>query len=80
MTSLNTPQLPRLIRVWPDWGQPNGMSRAQAYAAADRMPAGVKIKIGGRLRLNADRLREYLEAGGDLASGQWSQDLATHRQ
>lgn len=70
--------LPRLIRVWPDWGQPNGMSRAQAYAAADRMPVGIKVKIGGRLRLNADRLREYLEAGGDLAKER-AQELAACR-
>jgi hypothetical protein len=31
------------------------------------MPVGVKVKIGGRLRLNADKLAAYLEAGGDLA-------------
>jgi hypothetical protein len=59
--------LPRLIKPWPDWGQANGLSRGATYAAVDRMPPGVRIKIGGRLRLNADKLREYLEAGGDLA-------------
>lgn len=71
MNSVKIPQattLPRLIRVWPDWGQPNGMSRAQAYAAADKLPVGVRVKIGHRLRLNADRLAEYLQAGGDLGT------------
>jgi hypothetical protein len=59
--------VPRLIKVWPEWGHSNGMTRHQAYATADSMPVGVKVKIGGRLRLNADKLAAYLEAGGDLA-------------
>jgi hypothetical protein len=44
------------------------MTRSAAYAAVDRMPAGVKVKIGGRIRLNAERLAEYLQAGGDFAT------------
>ena len=59
--------LPTLLRV-PEWGAQSGMTRSQAYAAVERMPAGVKIKIGGRVRLNAQRLAEYLQAGGDFAS------------
>lgn len=58
--------LPTLIKVWPDWGQSCSMTRAAAYAAADKMPAGVRVKIGGRLRLNAQALRDYLLRGGDL--------------
>lgn len=66
-TAQSSPALPRLLKPWPDWGQANDMTRAQTYAAVDRMPVGVKLKIGNRLRLNADRLNDYLQAGGDLA-------------
>lgn len=59
-------KVPTLIKI-PDWGLANGFSRAQAYAAADKMPPGVRVKIGGRLRLNAEKLAAYLQAGGDLA-------------
>lgn len=59
--------LPTLLRV-PEWGAQCGMTRSAAYAAVDRMPAGVKVKIGGRIRLNAERLAEYLQAGGDFAN------------
>lgn len=59
--------LPTLLRV-PEWGAQSGMTRSAAYAAVDRMPPGVKVKIGGRVRLNAQRLAEYLQAGGDYAS------------
>ncbi len=60
--------MPVLIRI-PDWGAQNGMTRSQSYAAVDKMPASVKVRIGGRLRLHADRLRQYLNDGGDLAAG-----------
>ena len=58
--------LPTLLRV-SEWAAQNGMTRSAAYAAVGRMPAGVKVKIGGRVRLNAQRLAEYLQAGGDFA-------------
>ena len=61
-------KIPTLIKI-PEWGRANGFSRAQAYAAADKMPPGVRVKIGGRLRLNAEALAEYLRVGGDLANG-----------
>lgn len=60
--------LPKLIKVWPDWGQPAGLSRVQAYEAANRMPPGVRVKLGHRVRLNVDRLAEWLEQGGNLAT------------
>lgn len=58
--------LPQLIGI-PDFGRQNNMSRAQAYYTVNNMPASVKIRIGGRLWLNANRLAEYLENGGDIA-------------
>ena len=61
------PPTPTLIKIWPTWGQENGLSRAAAYAAANKMPPGVRVQIGGRLRLNSQRLAEYLNSGGDLA-------------
>lgn len=58
--------LPTLIKVWPDWGQRAGLSRVQAYDCANRMPPGVRIKLGNRVRLNVDRLAEWLAAGGSI--------------
>ena len=64
----NSLQQPAYIKVWPTLGELLGIaSRSQTYAAAEQLPVGVKVKIGGRLRLNAQRLNEYLAAGGDLA-------------
>lgn len=63
----NLSVLPTLIRVWPDWGQQAGLSRVQAYDCANRMPAGVRIKMGNRVRLDVDRLADWLAKGGNLA-------------
>ena len=59
--------IPHLIRVWPDFGQQVGLSRVQSYEVANRMPLGVRVKLGHRLRLHAAKLSEWLAAGGNLA-------------
>lgn len=75
---MNTTALPRLIKVWPDFGQAQNMTRSQAYGFASRLPQDIKVKVGKRLRLNADRLAKYLEAGGDLAQGERSDVKLTY--
>ena len=61
-------KLPKLISIWPDFGQSVGLTRGQSYSAANQMPAGVKVQIGGRVLLNEERLLAYLRSGGDLAA------------
>lgn len=63
----NVSVLPTLIKVWPDWGQRAGLSRVQSYECANQMPPGVRIKLGNRVRLNVDRLADWLSKGGSLA-------------
>lgn len=63
-------ELPKLIKVWPDWGQQAGLNRVQAYDCAGKMPPGIRIKLGNRVRLNADRLVDWLNSGGHLAPQQ----------
>lgn len=58
--------IPHLIRVWPDFGQQAGLSRVQSYEVASRMPPGIRIKLGNRLRLDAQKLSAWLAAGGNL--------------
>lgn len=60
--------LPTLIPVWPDFGKSCGLSRGQSYVAASHLPVGVRVTVGGRTWLNADKLASYLESGGDLGS------------
>lgn len=58
---------PELIRVWPDWAQQAGLSRKAAYDSVRKMPLGVRVKLGRRVRINAKRLAEWLDKGGDLS-------------
>ena len=57
--------LPNLLRPWPDWGRSVGFSRAQTYSAYDKLPANCKTRLGGRVFILADRLKDFLESGGD---------------
>lgn len=59
-------EFPRLIKI-PVWGQSAGLSRTQSYAVAEKFPPGVVVRLGHRLRLNPERLKAFLEAGGDLS-------------
>lgn len=59
--------LPTLITV-KDLGKQWGLSTPQAYDAARRLPAGVKVVLGRRIRINAERFTEWLEAGGELST------------
>ena len=61
-------KLPKLISIWPDFGQSVGLTRGQSYNAANQMPANVRVQIGGRVWLNEERLLAYLRSGGDLAA------------
>ena len=67
---MNFPQITpstRLLKV-PEWGRENGLNPSQAYYFANKLPPGVRVKIGGQLRLHAERLEAYLAAGGDLSA------------
>lgn len=58
--------LPTLLRV-EDFANQAGLSLHQAYDMARKMPPGVIIKLGRRVRLDADRLTAWLASGGTLA-------------
>ncbi len=60
--------LPTLITVQ-EFAKVMHVTRAVAYAIVDNMPPGVKVKFGGRVRVNQDRLREWIEAGADFQAG-----------
>lgn len=67
---MNAPQIApttRLLKI-PEWGAQNGLNPSRAYYFASKLPPGVRVKIGGQLRLNAERLEAYLAAGGELAA------------
>ncbi len=47
---------------------------ARGYELARRLPPGVRVELGRQIRINEDRLAEWIEAGGTLAGGNASQD------
>ena len=57
------PNLPPLLRV-EEFAEHWGLSRPQAYEAIRRLPPGVRVNLGRRIRVNADKLVEWLEGGG----------------
>lgn len=63
---MNFPQTVQLLKI-PEWGAQNGLNRSQAYYFAGKLPPGVRVKVGGQLRLHSEKLADYLRAGGDLA-------------
>lgn len=58
--------LPRLVPV--SVLQEYGFKRVSAYDVIRTMPPGIVVRFGRRVRLNADRLKEWIEAGGTAAS------------
>lgn len=65
--------LPRLITV-ETFASQAGINKHQGYEMARRMPPGILIKLGRRVRLDADRLADWLRAGGTYDEGR--QDAA----
>ena len=59
--------LPRLGNV-SDLAQVLSVSQHEAYEAAKLLPAGVQVRIGRRLRIDLDRLAQWLSAGGTLGA------------
>lgn len=69
MASGTTVQMPRLIRVWPDLGEVLGcQSRPAAYAAYESLPDSLKVRLGRRVRVDSNKLADWLNAGGHKAS------------
>lgn len=58
--------LPKVIRV-EEFAQSFGLSMHQGYEAIKQMPNGIVIRLGRRIRLNADALAAWLSAGGSVA-------------
>jgi len=58
--------LPTMISI-EEFSNSIGLKRHQGYDLARQMPPGVVIRLGRRIRLNAERLQEWLAAGGHLA-------------
>lgn len=56
--------LPNLAKVWPELGTSLKLSRKEAYEFANRLPAGVLVRLGRRLRVDVDRFAEWSAAGG----------------
>lgn len=44
-----------------------GLSKPQAYDAVRKLPPGVKVCLGKRIRINADRFQAWMAAGGTLS-------------
>jgi hypothetical protein len=59
-------ELPRLVPV--SVLTEYGFGRVSAYDVLRTMPPGIVVRFGRRVRLNADRLRAWIEAGGTAAS------------
>lgn len=59
-------ELPRLVPV--SVLQQYGFGRVAAYDVLRTMPPGIVVRFGRRVRLNADKLRAWLEAGGTAAT------------
>lgn len=57
---------PNLIKV-EQFAKDANLSRTQAYGVVAKMPDGVKVRLGGRVRLNEDKLKEWIEQGGNVA-------------
>ena len=60
-----TALLPTLIPVWPDMGQSLHLGRVETYQFANRLPKGILVRLNRRLRVDAEKLREWLAAGGN---------------
>ena len=58
--------IPRMITV-EDFAAAAGVPLHQGYDLARAMPAGVKVKLGRRVRLLEEPLRVWLAAGGHLS-------------
>lgn len=66
--ALTPVDVPVYRKVWPDFAEMVGInSRPAAYDAASKLPVGVRVKVGNRLRINLSRLQQWLDQGGDLA-------------
>jgi hypothetical protein len=63
---VKTGTLPNLIKV-NDFGELFGLTRSQSYDALRQLPPGVKVTLGRRVRVDLDRLREWLAQGGSIA-------------
>lgn len=56
--------LPRLIKVWPDLGLSLNLGRVDSYQFANKLPKGILVRLNRRLRVDSDKLREWLSQGG----------------
>ncbi len=59
--------LPQVIRV-EEFAQHFGLSRHQGYEAAQKLPPGVIVRLGRRIRINVEALQEWISKGGSLES------------
>lgn len=57
--------LPKVIRI-EEFAQHFGLSRHQGYEAARKLPPGVIVRLGRRIRINVDALQDWLAKGGSL--------------
>ena len=53
----------KLIKV-EEFAKQAGLSRFCAYDMARKMPPGVVVRLGRRVRLDSEKLNEWLAAGG----------------
>lgn len=62
---METTILPQLIRV-EDFAQTFGLSVHQGYQAVRQLPPGVVVRLGRRIRLDAQKLNTWLAQGGSI--------------
>lgn len=55
-----------------------GVDRQRFYELARRnvLPPGVVVRLGRQLRVNPQRLEEFIEAGGQTLPGGWRREAA----
>ena len=62
-------ELRRFLTV-PQVAEQLGLAMSSAYDLAKRLPPGVRVKVGARVRVDAAKLEQWLDAGGDVAAEQ----------
>lgn len=54
-----------------------GVRKARGYELARQLPPGVRVELGGQIRINEDALDRWIEKGGTLSNGGRSGNMIT---
>lgn len=59
--------LPKVIPV-EEFAAHFGLSKHQGYEAVQQLPPGVVVRLGRRIRINVEALKDWLSKGGSLTN------------